>query len=154
MSGISTGTVPARTSRRALSPFPEVIQLHNLLNSVFGSPALPAEQATGAWQPSVDIFETGDEIVLSLDLPGIKKENIQITINDQTLTITGERQLEFADQRDGYHRIERSYGQFARSFTVPPNVDREALRAEFTSGVLTLHLLKRQEAKPRQIAIE
>jgi HSP20 family protein len=79
---------------------------------------------------------------------------VQVNLDERTLTIRGERKLEFEDQREGYHRIERTYGQFARSFTVPANINRDGLRAHYKDGVLRIHLPKAEEAKPRQIAVE
>jgi HSP20 family protein len=125
-----------------------------MLNSVFAGHPFWVEQTTTSWQPAVDIFEAEDELVINMDLPGVRKEDIQVNLNDSTLTISGERHLEQEDRRDRYHRVERTYGQFARSFTIPTNVNREALKAEYSDGVLRLHLPKREEAKPRQISIE
>ena len=92
--------------------------------------------------------------MIKVELPEVRKEDVEVNLDDRTLTIRGERKLENEDRREGYHRIERVYGQFARSFTVPPNINREGLRAEYKDGVLRVTLPKLEEAKPRQIAVE
>jgi HSP20 family protein len=143
---------PGFVTRRPRSPFPEMMQLHNVLNDLFAGP-FTGETAQVAWQPPVDIFESEDEIVIKMELPEVKKEDIQVSLDDQTLTISGERHLENEEKKDGYHRIERTYGQFARSFTIPTNVNNEALRAECRDGVLKVHLPKKEEARPRTITI-
>ncbi len=143
-----------RSARRGLSPFPEMLELQRSLDRLFGHSAPAGETTTAAWQPAVDIFESDNEIVIKVELPEVKKDDVQVNLDDRTLTIRGERRLEFEDQRDGYHRIERTYGQFARSFTVPPNINRESLKAIYKDGVLKVVLPKAEETKPRQIAVE
>lgn len=155
MARSNTGTAMARAGRRGLSPFPEMFELHRSLDQLFNDPVFGAlGQTPAAWQPPVDIFESDEEIVVKMELPEVRKEDVEVNLEDRTLTIRGERKLEFEDRRDGYHRVERSYGQFARSFTVPPNIDRERLRAQYKDGVLRISLPKVEEAKPRQIAVE
>jgi HSP20 family protein len=152
MTQLARGTAPARMARRTLSPFPEMLELSRMLQ---GLPVWGADESTTtAWVPPVDIFESGDQIVISLEMPGVRKEDVQVELNDSTLTISGERRLDFEDQRENYHRIERRYGRFARSFTVPPNVDRDGLKAEYHEGILSLRLPKRDEARPRTITVE
>src|ERR1051325_9286175 len=150
MTAFARSLVPAR-AQRAHSPFPEMLELQRLMSAF---PFWGAEQTTAGWVPPVDIFETDNEILIKLDLPELKKEDVQVNLEGQTLTIQGERKLEFEDNRDAYHRIERSYGQFARSFTVPANVNRDGLRAEYQDGVLRLHLPKREDTKPRTISVD
>jgi len=106
------------------------------------------------WSPSVDIFETENELVLKADLPEVKAEEIEVRVEDSTLTIKGERKFERDETTRGYHRIERSYGTFTRSFTVPATVDSDKVAAEFKNGVLTVKLPKKEAAKPRQVKIE
>jgi HSP20 family protein len=106
------------------------------------------------WSPPVDILETEDALVLNADLPGVKMENVNIQLENQTLTLSGERNFERDDKVKGYHRIERSYGNFVRSFTVPSTVDQEKVSAEFHNGVLTVSLPKKPTAKPRQVRVE
>ena len=111
------------------------------------------EMSLGSWLPPVDIAEEKDRILMTAELPGFKPEDIQIQMEGGVLTLRGERKFE--DEKDGrnYHRVERSYGQFVRSFTLPNNVDRERIRADFRDGLLEIDLPKREEAKPRQIRI-
>lgn len=114
------------------------------------------EPRTGRpWSPPVDIFETQDDLVLRADLPDVEQNDIDILVENQTLTIKGERKFERENLKDGgYHRIERSYGTFMRSFTVPPTVDTEKVSADYKNGVLTVKLPKKEAAKPRQIKVE
>lgn len=106
------------------------------------------------WSPSVDIYETENELVLKADLPDVKLEDIQVGVENQTLTLKGERKFEEDDSIRGHHRIERHYGAFVRSFTVPATVDPEKVAAEYKNGVLTVKLPKKEAAKPRQVKIE
>ena len=106
------------------------------------------------WSPSVDIYETENELVLKADLPDVDQKNIDVRVENQTLTIAGERQFEKKDDTKGYHRIERNYGSFVRSFAVPNSFDTENIAAQFKNGVLTVTLPKKEAAKPRQVKIE
>src|SRR5437763_16356075 len=106
------------------------------------------------WSPSVDIYETENELVLQADLPDVKLEDIEVRVENETLTLKGERKFQKDDSVKGYHRIERSYGSFTRSFSVPATVDAEKVGAEFKNGVLTVTLPKKEAAKPRQVKIE
>ena len=111
------------------------------------------EMSLGAWIPPVDIVEDKDRILLMVELPGFKEEEISIQLEGGVLTIRGERQFEREKEGRTYHRVERSYGQFVRTFTLPNNVDRENLKANFRNGVLEIEMPKREEARPRQIRI-
>jgi HSP20 family protein len=102
----------------------------------------------------VDIFENKNEIVLEAELPGMKPEDVNISIENNILTLHGERRFEKKDESDNFHRVERSYGSFTRSFTLPSTVSSENANAEFQNGVLRLTLAKREEAKPRRIEIK
>ena len=116
---------------------------------------LLSEPRTGRpWSPSVDIFETENEVVLKADVPGVELKDIEVRVENQTLTVKGERQFEQEEQRKGYHRIERSYGAFQRNFAVPQTVDTEKVAAEYENGVLTISLPKKEAAKPRQVKVE
>jgi len=106
------------------------------------------------WSPSVDIYETENELVLKADLPDVDQKNIDVRVENQTLTIAGERQFEKKDDTKGYHRIERNYGSFVRSFAVPNTFDTDNIAAQFKNGVLTVTLPKKEAAKPRQVKIE
>jgi HSP20 family protein len=106
------------------------------------------------WTPACDIFETDSEIVLKFELPEIKKENVKITMENHVLTVRGERKFEEETNRENYHRVERHYGDFMRSFTVPMSVDATKISAEFKNGVLTVTLAKREEAVAKQIDVK
>ena len=110
---------------------------------------LMSEPRTGRpWSPAVDIVETENELVVKADLPDLKLEDIDVRVENQTLTIKGERRFEEDAAEKGYHRIERSYGGFMRSFAVPNSVDTEKVSADYRNGVLTIKLPKKEAAKP------
>ena len=106
------------------------------------------------WSPAVDILETEGDLVLKADLPDVKLEDIDIRVENQTLTVKGERRFEKEEKTKGYHRMERSYGTFVRSFTVPPTVESDRVSADYRNGVLTITLPKKEAAKPRQVKVE
>lgn len=107
----------------------------------------------GAWSPSVDIYENKDQIVLEAELPGMKQEDFDLSIENNVITLRGERKFEKSDESDNFHRVERSYGSFTRSFTLPQTVSAEGASAEYSNGVLRVTLPKREEAKSRKIEI-
>lgn len=107
----------------------------------------------GAWNPSVDIYENKDQIVLEAELPGMNRDDFELTVENNVITLRGERQFEKKDETDNYHRVERSYGSFTRSFTLPQTVSTEGANAEYRNGVLRVTLPKRQETKARRIEI-
>jgi HSP20 family protein len=139
-------------------PFRELRSLQDEVNRVFSSSfgrgSNESGMMRGAWNPSVDIFENKDQIVLEAELPGLKPEDVNISIENNVLTIHGERKFEKKDEGDNFHRVERSYGSFTRSFTLPPTVSSENVDASFDNGILRLALAKREEAKPRRIEIK
>jgi len=106
------------------------------------------------WSPNVDVYETENELVLKADLPEVELKDIDVRVENQTLTIAGERKFDRKDSEKAYHRIERSYGNFTRSFTVPSMFDTEHICAAFKNGALTVTLPKKETAKPRQIKVE
>jgi HSP20 family protein len=116
----------------------------------------PQEDLTrSAWVPAVDIYSNGQhELVLKAELPDLKEEEIDITVEDNTLTLRGERKLDAEVAEDQFHRIERSYGSFARTFSLPPTVDAGKVNAQYKAGVLTIRLPLREEAKPKQIKVQ
>jgi HSP20 family protein len=114
---------------------------------------LSEPQTNRPWTPAVDIFETENELVLKADLPDVDQKNIDVRVENQTLTLAGERKFEKQDSGKGYHRLERSYGTFVRSFAVPNTFDTENIAADFHNGVLTVTLPKKEAAKPRQIKV-
>ena len=111
------------------------------------------EMSLGTWLPPVDIAEDKDRITLTAELPGFQEDQIQIQMEGGVLTLRGERKFEEEKEGRNFHRVERSYGQFVRSFTLPNNVDRDQIKASFSDGLLHIELPKREEAKPRQIKI-
>src|SRR6266702_2302050 len=100
------------------------------------------------WSPAVDIYETENELILKADLPDVKLEDIEVRVENETLTLKGERKFQKDESVRGYHRIERSYGSFTRSFSVPATVDADKVGAEFKNGFLTVTLPKKEAAKP------
>ena len=120
-------------------------------------PKLPMEEnywPMRPWTPACDIFETDKEIVLKFELPEVKKENVKVVTENRVLTLRGERKFEEETNRENYHRVERHYGEFVRSFSVPMTVDTTKISAEFKEGVLTVTLPKREEAKAKQIDVK
>ena len=111
-------------------------------------------QANRPWTPAVDIYESENELVLKADLPDVESKDIDVRVENQTLTIAGERKFDRQDAVKGYHRIERSYGRFVRSFAVPNTFDTDHINAAFKNGVLSVTLPKKEAAKPRQIKVE
>jgi HSP20 family protein len=107
----------------------------------------------GSWAPAVDIYEKDGNIVLKAELPGVDPKDVDIRVENNLLTLRGERKFDNEVKRDNYHRVERSYGSFSRSFTLPNVVDTQNIKAEYRDGVLHMTLPKREEAKPRQIQI-
>ena len=109
--------------------------------------------ARGAWMPSVDIYENKDQIVLEAELPGMNRVDFELTVENNVLTLRGERRFEKKDETDNYHRVERAYGTFTRSFTLPQTVSGDGASAEYKNGVLRVVLKKREEVKARRIQI-
>jgi HSP20 family protein len=110
--------------------------------------------ANGNWHPSVDVYENEDGYVLKAELPGVNKEDIKLDINNKTLTLKGEKKLEEKREKENYVRIERSYGSFTRTFTLPDKVDTENIKANYKDGVLQINLSKKEETKPKEIKVE
>ena len=113
-----------------------------------------SEPSVRPWSPGVDILENENDLVLKADVPGIEPNNIDISLENGTLTLKGERKFENSETQQGYHRIERSYGWFARSFALPDTVDVDKVKAEFKNGALTVTLPKKEVAKPRAVKVE
>jgi HSP20 family protein len=128
------------------------------LNRVFARPALRAsgkETMTVAdWTPTVDISESDGEYLIKAELPEVKKEDVKVTVEDGVLTLQGERRQEKEEKGKRYHRVERSYGSFVRSFTLPESVDETGVKAEYKDGVLSLHLPKSEKVKPKAIDVK
>jgi HSP20 family protein len=141
-------------------PFREILsaqdRLNKLLNQtfsqIFGSEG--QELGNRAWAPAVDIYETDHNLVMKVELPGIDPKDVEVRVENQTLVISGERKAEKDLKEGNYHRVERSYGTFSRSFTLPGTVSTENVTAEYKDGLLILTPAKREEAKPKTIKIQ
>src|SRR5712691_11827647 len=128
-------------------------QRSRMLEGFYGRPQ--EDLARGSWVPAVDIYSNGQhELVLKAELPDMKEEEISLTVEDNTLTLRGARKLDTEVAEDQFHRIERGYGSFVRTFALPPTVDAGKVSAEYKAGVLTVRLPRREEAKPRHIKVE
>jgi HSP20 family protein len=141
-------------------PFRDLVGLQDRMNRLFDESfrgvARTGEEdwaLGGSWAPAVDIFEHEGNIVLKAELPGVDAKDVDVRVENNVLTLKGERRFDSEVKRQSYHRVERSYGAFSRSFTLPTVVDTGNIRAEFKEGVLRVTLPKREEAKPKQIAI-
>jgi HSP20 family protein len=130
-------------------------QLFRTFDSAYRGGRQQEEQSmTATWAPLVDIFEDADGITLKAEVPEVDAKDVELLVEGNTLTLKGERKLEKAEERDGYHRIERTYGAFSRTFTLPNTVDAEHITAESKDGVLKVFLPKKPETKPRQIKVQ
>jgi len=138
-------------------PFRDLNMLQDRMNRLFDDAGRPwrtdEPAATTSWSPSVDIFETEGEIVVKAELPGMDRKDIQLNLENNVLSLRGERKFQKETKDDNYHRIERSYGVFSRSFSIPATVDEERIRADYKDGVLKIVLPKKDQAKPKQIKI-
>ena len=138
-------------------PFDELTVLRNrmdrLLNKI-SDEETPALMPTNTWSPTTDIVETKDSLMIRCELPGIDEKNVNVEIENGVLTISGERKTEETTKDKNFHRVERAYGKFVRSFTLPPNFITENVKATFTDGLLELTLPKKEEAKPKKIQLE
>ena len=139
-------------------PFRELSTMQDRINRIFGDAYTRRYNddltQRGDWFPAVDIYENGNqEIVLQAELPGLKREDIDLRVENNTLTLRGERKHDTEVKQEQYHRVERSYGAFTRSFSLPNRIDTEKVRAEFKDGVLSITLPVKAEAKPRQIEV-
>ena len=139
-------------------PFREFAQLQDRINRVFTDAYGRSDEGlmnSGTWVPPVDIYQNGDhEVVLKAELPDMTREDIDITVDNGTLTIRGEKKFSGEAKEEQFHRIERRYGSFTRSFSLPQTVDTTKVGAEYKNGVLTVRLPLREEAKPRQIKVD
>ena len=140
-------------------PFREFTQLQDRINRAFtdayGRSSEEALLTTGNWAPPVDIYQNGEhELVLKAELPDMSREDIDLTVDKGTLTIKGEKKFASDVKEEQFHRVERRYGLFSRSFSLPPTVDPNKVAAEYRNGVLTVRLPLREEAKPRQIKVD
>src|SRR4030065_871841 len=138
-------------------PYRDMITLRDRMNRLFEDMSSPKgeEKAVipGAWAPSVDIYETENEVVLAAEIPGVEEKDVEIKVEDNNLTIRGERKFEKETKEENFHRIERSYGSFFRSFSLPGNIDQEKIQAEHENGILRVTMPKKAELKPKIIKV-
>ncbi len=137
-------------------PFRELASLQNRVNSLFqdyGRSGQDELTATGSFVPPVDVYEDEHKVTLKLEVPGINQDDVDVRLENNTLTVSGERKFEKEEKEENFHRIERRYGSFARSFTLPNTLDPESVTANYENGVLKIELAKRAEAKPKQIKV-
>ena len=138
-------------------PFVDFKSFQDDLNRVFGgafSGVLNDAAAPCQWSPRVDVYEDDNAIKLAADLPGVKPEDFKLSIENFKLTLSGERKFDEAEKKENWHRVERRYGTFSRTFTLPVTVNVEDVKAEFKDGVLAITLPKREDVKPRTIKVE
>ena len=154
-----TALAPTR-SIREMANFDPFRQIQERLNRVFGEnmdffkPMAGENWSLATWTPACDIYENDHEIVVKAELPEVKKEDVHVAIENNVLTIRGERKFSEETKQENYHRVERSYGEFMRSFTLPNFVDNTKVNADFKDGILRVTMAKREEAKPRQIEVK
>ena len=135
-------------------PFRGISTLQDQVNRLFDNTFLGrSESSLASWAPAVDVHETENELVVTADIPGMNEKDLDVRVENNMLTISGERKTETNVKDDNYLRVERSYGSFSRSFSLPNTVNPEAIAAEYKNGVLTVKLPKRAEAKPRQVKV-
>jgi HSP20 family protein len=128
-------------------------EMNQLFNSMFGSGSSRESRCEGCWQPEVDIIEDKDNFAVKLDIPGLEKEDIKVSVHENVLKVSGERKAEKEVEGKNYHRIERSSGAFSRSFSLPTAVDGQKIKANYKNGVLAIELPKVEEQKPKEIPI-
>lgn len=139
------------------NPWTELNRLQREMNDLFENrmrgTADDGEVETG-WRPLVDIYEDADHFLLTVELPGLTAKDVEIKVEEQRLTLRGERKLEFEEKKDNYHRVERTYGKFVRTFTLPNSVDAEHIEANYKEGLLAISIPKKAEVKPKQITVK
>ena len=147
----------ARDTLVRWDPFRDLVGIQDELNRLFGRTFTGGESmrpsAGGAWMPAMDVFETEGAIVAKLELPGIEPSDVEVAVEDATLTVSGKREFASETNEDNYHRVERRYGSFSRSISLPQTADVEKVSARFDKGVLTIEVPKSERAKPKKIEI-
>jgi len=138
-------------------PYRDLVTLRDRMNRLFedvsGPRAEEKDVLASSWAPSVDIYENENEVVLAAEIPGVDEKDVEIKVEDNNLTLRGERKFEKETKEENYHRIERSYGSFFRSFALPSYIDQDRIEAEHENGVLKIRMPKRSELKPRKVKI-
>ena len=139
-------------------PMRDFVALSRAMNRIFDdetfTPLYRETQDLSTWAPAVDVYEDTESVRLTAELPGLEHKDVDVRIENGVLTLAGERKLEDEEKKDNYYRIERRYGAFTRSFTLPTTVDADKVKAEFKNGLLKITLPKREEAKPKQIRVK
>jgi HSP20 family protein len=139
-------------------PFRDLVSIQDELNRLFGRTFSGAEGlrpgAGGAWMPPMDVFETEEKIVAKVELPGIEPADVEVSVEDSTLTVSGTREFAREVKEEDYHRVERRYGQFTRAMTLPQTADTEKVEARFDKGVLTIEVPKVERVKPKKIEVK
>ncbi|MFP5233422.1 MAG: Hsp20/alpha crystallin family protein [Acidobacteriota bacterium] len=146
----------------SLTPFRsglnDIALLQNRLNSIFQDFARPSEGTesllAGSFVPAVDVYEDAEKLVMKFEVPGIRREDLDIRVEGRTLTVKGERKFESEEKEENFHRIERRYGSFLRSFTLPSTINTEKVEATSADGVLSISFAKKPEAQPKQIQVQ
>ena len=128
-------------------------EMNRLFDTVFEQPSRASGNVLRRWMPAMDLVESADHFVLRADLPGMTEEDVNLEFEDGTLTVSGERKSEHEEENGGFHRVERSFGAFSRSLTLPQGVDADAVTASFDRGVLEIRIPKPEQRKPRKIEI-
>jgi len=136
-------------------PFRDLVSLQGELNRLFGRAYGTAEEGgPGSWVPALDVFETEDRFVVAVELPGIDPADVDVSVEDSTLTLRGERRVSDEVTEDSYRRVERRYGSFSRSLSLPQTADAERIEATFDRGVLRVEVPKVEAAKPKKITVK
>jgi len=136
-------------------PFRDLMSIQNELNRLFGRTyAGEVGSVGGTWVPPLDIYETDEKFVVTMELPGIEADDVDVSVEDSTLTVTGERRFYAEVDEESFHRVERRYGHFVRSLALPSTADAEHIAASFDKGVLTIEVPKLEQAKPRKITVK
>ena len=137
-------------------PFRDLMSIQNEMTRLFGRTygGEVGDSTRGAWAPALDVFETQEKFVITMELPGVSSDDVDISVEDSTLMVRGERKFYSEQQEEPFLRIERRFGEFSRSLTLPSTADAESIQVSFDQGVLTIEVPKREEAKPRKISIK
>jgi HSP20 family protein len=139
-------------------PFRDLVSIQDELSRLFGRTYGGSEamrpSAGGVWMPSMDVYETEDKIVAKVELPGIDPSKVDVSVEDSTLTVSGDREFSDEVKEENYHRVERRYGSFTRAITLPQTADTEKVDASFDKGVLTIEIAKAEKAKPKKIQVK
>lgn len=135
-------------------PFKDLQAIQEKIDRIFEESLRGRDIPSGLWTPAVDIYETDDAIILEAELPGMNEKDIDVRVEDNVLTIKGERKIEQERKEENYYRMERYYGTFQRSFTLPSNLETDKIKAEYKKGILKVVMPKKEQAKPKQIKVE